>query len=148
MGNDDTDRPCNPIPNTQRHRRASMLRTRHRQRRASERGVTLLESVMALAVGGIAIAGIAAAMETGARIIHETRSAWLALDVARNALESRIGSPCAQAYECPPDFQCELATTPLASLSVDRVGVTVTAPPSPLRIRLDTLVRQPSCATG
>ncbi|HYC54543.1 MAG TPA: prepilin-type N-terminal cleavage/methylation domain-containing protein [Candidatus Binatia bacterium] len=115
-------------------------------RRSRQAGLTLLECVMAMLVASIAMAGVAAALEAAAATVARTRQGWLAVDLARGVLENAIGSPCAQAYECPPQFQCELSRSWISSLSLERLSVSVTSRSMPAPVRLDSLLRAPACA--
>lgn len=116
---------------------------------ANRRGTSLLECALALVLAGLLTTELARSLQTSASILASARSRDRAIDVARNLLESELGSPCGPPYACPDGFRCELQRSRDVRPTLDRLrAVASVEPPSPslAAVTFSVLVRAAACS--
>lgn len=112
----------------------------------SARGTSLLECAAALALAGMSSLELGRSLHASASMLGSARVQMRALDVARNLLESELGSPCGAPYVCPPEFLCSVSRNPEIAPGVDRVLASATRGRGGTTVELAVLVRTPACS--
>ena len=91
----------------------------------SRSGVSLIDSVVALAVTGLVLAGSARGLLTATTVTRTADRRMRALTLARNTMENALGAACAPPYSCAPGFVCRNRRQETGVAGLTRLTVTV-----------------------
>jgi type II secretory pathway component PulJ len=107
--------------------------------RARQRGSSLLEALVALAVSALLLQSAADGALSAARRLGEARALGQALTLARNVLDRALAAPCAPAGfaadECEEPFRCTLENDVLGQRAGAQGAVSI------LRLRAQVFAR-------
>jgi len=109
------------------------------------RGTSLLECAAALVLTGMLSAELGRSLQASSLILRVAQTRADAIDVARNLLDSQIGSPCGSPYVCPPRFVCSIVRTGIAQ-GLDRVSASAAGGSSEQPVEFSLLAPAPACS--
>ena len=127
----------------------------------SERGTSLLEATIALAIGSLLAAAATSELRGAAAALSQARQVHEAMSAARAALEHGLAEPCAALAEigrdCPSELRCTVEASELSAVAaptgvtrIVRLTVTVSTRTdiASSLARLVTVVRRPEPCSG
>ena len=121
------------------------------------RGVSLPESLAALALAGLGLAGSMQGLSAAAMVTRHTQVQLQALALARNSMETALGSPCGANLGCSAGFSCQTRRQLIGVPGLERLTISVSSDTGsvlpggadPALVRLSTLVVQtPTCGAS
>ncbi len=115
-----------------------------RARLRSERGLSLLECIAALAIAAVVLSSTTRISEASATLVRRARAMADTVDVARNLLEHELGAPCSAPPACPAGYRCEVTRSPVTAMA-DRVRASATREDGAASEELLTVAPAPFC---
>ncbi|MFN2427634.1 MAG: hypothetical protein ABR587_14430 [Candidatus Binatia bacterium] len=115
-------------------------------RRQTQRGISLLECAVALALAAMVLTATTSVSQAAAVLVRQARVLADTVDVARNLLEHELGAPCGAAPVCPAGYRCTITRVPVTAVA-DRITASVSRDDGQAAEELRTLAPAPACGS-